>query len=166
MMCEESMFRMHRQRTGLPRQVRSVQRLERTAQCGKSGTAEAENRRSRVQQLQDKCAVSVEKAHKNGKGVMQMTRGQISKCRQIAKHYGRQTQEAQTISEVSELLYVLTRRQSQRGIDWSNDLIDEIADVLVMIQQITDIHGLEPDVINERVNYKLDRQLERIREEG
>ena len=95
-----------------------------------------------------------------------MTRGQGSKCRQIATHYGRQTQEAQTISELSELLHVLTRRQSQRGIDWNNNLVDEIADVEIMIQQLMDIHDISADEINERVNFKLNRQIERMSGDG
>ena len=95
-----------------------------------------------------------------------MTRGQVSKCRQIATHYGRQTQEAQTISELSELLHVLTRRQSQRGIDWNNNLVDEIADVEIMIQQLMDIHDISADEINERVNFKLNRQIERMSGDG
>ena len=92
-----------------------------------------------------------------------MTRGQAIKCERIAEHYGRDTQEAQAVSELSELLYVLTRRKSQRGIDWKNELIDEMADCKVMIQQLLTLHGIEPDELNERINFKLNRQLERIK---
>lgn len=95
-----------------------------------------------------------------------MNNRQIKKCKEIANHYGQHTQESQTISELSELLQVLTRRQSQRGTDWKEKLIDEIADVQIMIQQIVDIHDLNKSDITERIDFKLDRQLERIREEG
>lgn len=92
-----------------------------------------------------------------------MTRGQEVKCERIAEHYGLEMQESQTISELSELLHVLTRRKSQRGIDWKNNLVDEMADCMVMIQQLLTLHGIERDELNERVNYKLNRQIERIR---
>jgi hypothetical protein len=95
-----------------------------------------------------------------------MTVGQKRKCEDIAEHYGKKHQEAQTISELSELLCVLTRRQSQRGIDWKNNLIDEIADVEIMIQQMIALHKLDSDIVNERINYKLNRQLERMKQEG
>lgn len=95
-----------------------------------------------------------------------MNNKQIKKCKEIADHYGQKTQEFQTISELSELLQVLTRRQSQRGTDWKEKLIDEIADVYITIQQIIDIHDLNKSDITERIDFKLDRQLERIREEG
>lgn len=95
-----------------------------------------------------------------------MTRNQIRKCEDIANHYGKHQQEEQTISELSELLCVLTRRQSQRGIDWKNNLVDEIADVEIMLRQMVFVHGLDADEINERINYKLNRQLDRMKGDG
>ena len=95
-----------------------------------------------------------------------MTRGQSRKCGDIAERYGRRNQEKQAISELSELLYVLTRRPDQRKIDWKNDLIDEIADVTIMLEQLRLIYDIENDEINERINFKLNRQRERIKAEN
>ena len=92
-----------------------------------------------------------------------MTRGQGEKCIRIAEHYGLDCQEGQTISELSELLHVMTRRPSQRGIDWSNCLVDEMADVIIMLRQMCFLHGIDPCEVNERINYKLNRQLERMK---
>ena len=91
-----------------------------------------------------------------------MTKNQRIRCTKIAEHYGMQNQEFQTISELSELLEVLTRRMSQRGIDWDNCLLDELADVTIMIQQMCALHGISEYELNERVNYKIERQIERI----
>lgn len=91
-----------------------------------------------------------------------MTRGQKSKCRKIAEHYGRKNQERQAVSELCELMYVLTRRQEQRAVDWKNDLLDEMADCLVMIEQLRALYGISDDEVNDRVNFKLNRQIERI----
>ena len=91
-----------------------------------------------------------------------MTKNQRIRCTRIAEHYGMSNQEFQTISELSELLQVLTRRMSQRGMDWSNCLLDELADVTIMIQQMCALHGISSYELNERVNFKLDRQIERI----
>lgn len=95
-----------------------------------------------------------------------MTRGQKSKCRRIAEHYGRKNQERQAISELTELQYVLTRRLEQRQADWRNDLLDEMADCLVMIEQLRALYGISDDEVTERVNFKLNRQLERIADGG
>ena len=94
-----------------------------------------------------------------------MTAGQKRKCAEIAEHYGRRKQEAQTISELSELLYVLTRRSDQRGIDWKNDLVDELADCSIMFQQVMMLYGISADEVNERIKLKLNRQIQRMKGE-
>lgn len=91
-----------------------------------------------------------------------MTRGQKSKCRRIAEHYGRKNQERQAVSELCELQYVLTRRIEQRQAAWKNDLLDEMADCLVMLEQLRALYGIEDEELTERVNFKLNRQIERI----
>lgn len=95
-----------------------------------------------------------------------MTRGQKSKCRRIAEHYGRKNQERQAVSELCELQYVLTRRLEQRQADWQNDLLDEMADCLVMIEQLRALYGIEDEELTDRVNFKLNRQIERIADGG
>ena len=92
-----------------------------------------------------------------------MTRGQKSKCEYIAEAYGVTNQEKQTVSELSELLYVLTRRPDQREMDWKNDLLGEIADVEIMCQQLLHLYAITEDELYDRLNFKLNRQLDRIR---
>lgn len=92
-----------------------------------------------------------------------MNRTQKSKCRQIAEKYGIQNQERQTVSELAELLEVLTRRPSQRGQDWREKLIDEISDVKIMLQQLQLMYNIDAETIDEQIDFKLDRQLDRIR---
>lgn len=106
---------------------------------------------------------------KNGRGCRKrvqsgdtVTKNQRIRCARIAEHYGLNTQEIQTVSELSELLHVLTRKMSQRGIDWDNCLLDELADVTIMIQQMCALHGISEYELNDRVNFKIERQLERI----
>lgn len=94
-----------------------------------------------------------------------MNRTQKSKCRQIAEKYGIQNQEKQTVSELSELLYVLTRRPNQRKQDWRESLIDEISDVKIMLQQLQTMYDIDPETISEQIDFKLNRQLGRIEKE-
>lgn len=95
-----------------------------------------------------------------------MNRTQKNKCRQIAERYGIQNQEKQTVSELSELLYVLTRRPSQRGQNWREQLIDEISDVKIMLQQLMTMYDIEAETISEQIDFKLNRQLGRMESEN
>ena len=94
-----------------------------------------------------------------------MKRTQKSQCKQIADKYGVINQERQTVSELTELLYVLTRRMDQRGQNWREKLIDEISDVKIMMQQIIYLYDIDPEVISEQMDFKLKRQLGRIEKE-
>lgn len=92
-----------------------------------------------------------------------MNRKQIHNCIKIAEYYGRSNQERQAVSELAELSYVLTRRPEQRKSDWKTNLLDEIADVTIMLTQLSLLYGISPEDITERIDYKLNRQLDRIK---
>lgn len=86
-------------------------------------------------------------------------------CGQIADHYGQRKQEVQTVQELSELIVLLTRRKDQRGKDYKERLIDEIADSLIMIEQVRQLNGITEKEIKSHIDYKLERQRARIQEE-
>lgn len=87
-------------------------------------------------------------------------------CVSIAQHYGQAKQEIQAVQELSELICLLTRRKDQRGSDYMENLIDEIADCLIIIKQIQFLNRIQSDDINKQIDRKLSRQIERIRKEG
>lgn len=91
-----------------------------------------------------------------------MNRTQKSQCRQIAEKYGIPNQERQSVSEFVELLYVLTRRPGQRKPNWKDQLIDEICDAEIMIQQLKTMYDITDSEISDHIDYKLNRQLDRI----
>lgn len=91
-----------------------------------------------------------------------MNRSQAKKCTQIAEVYGSRAQEQQAVSKLTELQYVLTRRPSQRECGWHDQLIDEIADVLIMIEQLKALHRIADEAVSGMIDYKLQRQLDRI----
>lgn len=92
-----------------------------------------------------------------------MTNKQVTKCVKIAEHYGLNTQEFQSISELFELGEVLSRRPGQRGLTWKGKLLDEMADVTIMIQQLRLLYDISDETFDEKITEKLDRQLERIK---
>lgn len=92
-----------------------------------------------------------------------MNKEQTKKCRLIADTYGKSNQEGQTVSELMELGHVLTRRMDQRESDWKDKLLDEMADVTVMIKQLQLLYDISDGDLNDRIDYKLDRQIYRIK---
>ena len=86
-------------------------------------------------------------------------------CGEIAEHYGQKKQEFQAVQELSELICLLTRRPEQRTPTFTAQLIDEIADSLIMIEQIRQIHFISDYELSDRIDYKLARQQSRIKGE-
>lgn len=85
--------------------------------------------------------------------------------RHILDHYGQKKQELQAVQELSELILLLAAREDQRGKDYKDKLTKEIADALVMIDQVKMMHNIHDEDVTEVIVYKLRRQLDRIAEE-
>ena len=79
----------------------------------------------------------------------------------IANKYGKESQLRQLQEECAELIVACSKilRMSDKSI---NNLIEEIADVRVMIEQIEYLYGIKSLVKDEMI-YKVERQLERIK---
>lgn len=84
-------------------------------------------------------------------------------CEEIAKHYGENNQLNQLQEELAELIKAVNKyRRDEDNID---NLIEEIADVEIMIEQIKYLLHLNPEYLEmSRIN-KLLRQKRRIKEE-
>ena len=88
-----------------------------------------------------------------------MNKQQKEKCIKIWKHYGPVSQFAKTKEELEELLIEIKSHIKDKSFEHES-LIDELADVAIMIQQLSYAVGV--DRVSERINFKLDRQLIRI----
>lgn len=96
-----------------------------------------------------------------------MTEYQIIKAHKIAKHYGLRKQRFQALQELNELSGVLLRRNDQISCkeDFTNSLIDEMADVYVMLEQLKTLYHIDGNSISDRISFKLNRQIERMEQE-
>lgn len=90
------------------------------------------------------------------------------KIRKIAEHYSRREQWQQAIEEAKELLKELENAANPFGY---KDLVylpdntwSEIADVIIMCAQLAMQHEKE-DQVRQQLEYKVNRQLERIEQE-
>ena len=96
-----------------------------------------------------------------------MNEMQKSNVYRIAKHYGLKKQKQQALQELNELSGVLLRRKDQiaNKADHKNNLVDEIADVYVMLEQLKLLYHLKEKDVQQRITFKLNRQIERIESE-
>jgi NTP pyrophosphatase (non-canonical NTP hydrolase) len=80
----------------------------------------------------------------------------------VTRYYSTDKQIDVAIEELSELIKVLAKRNRyEQFIDFERDLIDECADVLVMVEQIIFLFDIHQPIQN-RIDFKLDRLLKRI----
>ena len=87
-------------------------------------------------------------------------------AKMILDHYGQQKQELQAVQELSELILLLAARPDQRKADYKKNVTTEIADSLVMIEQIRIANEITDKEVNAVVAEKLSRQLGRIQKEA
>lgn len=85
-----------------------------------------------------------------------------TRIKTIADHYGIESQLHQLAEECSELV-VEASHSARKGV--TVKIIEEMADVLLMIEQVIYLANIAIDDINECIQFKIDRQLERIKEE-
>lgn len=83
----------------------------------------------------------------------------------IVAHYGTQHQLIKLCEECAELTQQAAKCYD-KDIPYSDSMIEEIADVLVMIKQFETVMSQpDRDLLEDQVVYKLRRQLDRIESE-
>ena len=87
-----------------------------------------------------------------------MNQAQIEFCEEAVKKFGADKQKDKCIEECAELIDALIKHRNGRCSD--DDVITEIADVAIMVEQMTMIYGREK--VNEQIRFKLRRLLSRI----
>ena len=87
------------------------------------------------------------------------------KIQTIANHYGLQHQLAKSVEELIELVQAIQEYSFKLGMRddeiSTEHVAEEIADVKIMIAQLEYLSELEVEV-NNRVEFKLNRQMDRI----
>lgn len=87
------------------------------------------------------------------------------KAAQIMRHYGADKQLTILCEECAELIQAACKCR-RKGVTMHEDLIEEMADVIIMLMQFeTTFNLFEKDKLDKTIAAKLDRQLERIENE-
>lgn len=89
--------------------------------------------------------------------------------RKISEYYDKKTQWHKTMEELEELQDELCSAANPFSLPYMVNMTDntwsECADVIIMIAQLAMQHGKE-DKVREQIEFKVNRQLERISEEN
>lgn len=92
-----------------------------------------------------------------------MNESQKTKCKSILLHYGIESQQRMLVEECGELIQaVMKLYRKNYHAESVRDLFSEIADVEIMIEQVKQFYNYETNRI---IDYKLARQLDRIKKE-
>lgn len=79
----------------------------------------------------------------------------------IINCYGCKSQEDVAIEELSELQKAILKHRRKPGVETWAEIVDEIADVEIMVEQLKIIYSCYKEV-EERKAYKIGRQIGRI----
>ena len=95
------------------------------------------------------------------------------KIQYIADHYGYEPQSRQLIEEMAELTVAINKACRKTfdtvdkipNMDDEERIVEEIADVEIMLRQIKYLLGIGEGELSHIMEQKLDRQIERIKNE-
>ncbi len=92
---------------------------------------------------------------------------QIPNQKKIIDHYGTNEQMIVWMEECSELVQAVSKVH-RTGLNYvtKDHLVEEIADVLICIEQMKEIYDITDDNINQKIYYKAQRQKERMEQDG
>ena len=80
----------------------------------------------------------------------------------IIDKYGIKHQEDKAIEELAELQKAILKHREHNNCETEKSVIDEIADVSIMLEQLKIIYSCHKEV-EERMDYKINRQIKRIK---
>ena len=80
--------------------------------------------------------------------------------KQAIETYGKEKQSMMALEEMAELQKEVYK--SLRGNNNHDEIVEEIADVLIMIEQLKIMHDVKYRELNEMFNFKINRLKERL----
>lgn len=94
-----------------------------------------------------------------------MTQEQKQQCKQIFKSYGVENQLEKLKEELNELYEAVVDFQENQSEANRNHLAEELADVEIVSKQVKSAVAGD-ELVNQFIQYKLNRQLKRIEDEN
>lgn len=94
-----------------------------------------------------------------------MTQEQKQQCKQIFEQYGEENQLEKLKEELNELYEAVVDFQENQSEANRNHLAEELADVEIVSKQVKSAVAGD-ELVNQFIQYKLNRQLKRIENEN
>ena len=88
-----------------------------------------------------------------------------NRIKEIVYHFGSYGQISKAVEELIELAEVLIKDVNKSELN-RDHLYEEIADVEIMLAQIKCIYNIDPEGLNQEIDRKIERTLQRISDEG
>lgn len=86
----------------------------------------------------------------------------MNKIEAIAEHFGMNNQMSKTVEELSELMKVICKMQTEGfKTKYYIYLIEEIADVEIMLEQLKYLYAIDEESIDEVKEAKIERTIGR-----
>lgn len=82
----------------------------------------------------------------------------MEKAKDILEFYGKEVEIKKTIEELGELITAIAKGDRE-------NITEEIADVCICINHICDIYDIKEEEIKKTIDFKINRQLQRMRKE-
>ena len=87
------------------------------------------------------------------------------RIKEIVYHFGSYGQINKAVEELIELAEVLIKDVNKSELI-RDHLYEELADVEIMLAQIKCIYNIDPEGLNQEIDRKIERTLQRISDEG
>lgn len=94
---------------------------------------------------------------------MNYTMNQRAIMAELISHYGKEPQKRMVLEEMAELQKEICK--DMRGKPNQEAITEEVADVLIMLEQVQMMYRIDETKLHEITNSKLRRQLKRMEEE-
>ena len=91
---------------------------------------------------------------------MKFTEEQLDVLKRAIQTYGETSQEIVAMEECGELIQSISK--NFRGVGKVEDVVEELADVLIMIEQLKVIYHIEDKEIYDAIEFKVNRLKRRI----
>lgn len=85
--------------------------------------------------------------------------------KEIVYHFGSYGQISKAVEELIELAEVLIKDVNKSELI-RDHLYEELADVEIMLAQLKYIYNIDPEGLNQEIERKIERTLQRISDEG
>ena len=90
-----------------------------------------------------------------------MTQERTRKALLILNHYDSNNQKMKCCEELSELETAILKHINKGGN--TDEILEEMADVYIMLEQLRYMMLFGENTLNDVIDFKLDRQIQRIR---